>query len=185
MTWPFGNLPMFGFSTILADPPWYFRNFSAKGEAKNPVAHYACMDVEAIKRLPVGQLASKDAALIMWATAPMIREALAVMDAWGFTFKTMGAWAKQSKTGEKLQFGSGYFYRSAAEFYIAGTTGKPNLRSKSVRNLILSPVREHSRKPDQMYEDVEKLLDGPYLELFARSERPGWSSWGNEVGKFK
>lgn len=178
------GLPLFHFGAILADPPWRFFNYSAKGEAKNPVAHYDCMSLPAIKRLPVDHLAKPDCALIMWATAPMLPQAFEVMAAWGFTFKTAGAWAKESKTGEKIAFGCGYVYRSAAEFYLLGTLGKPAYKSRSVRNLIWAPVREHSRKPDQMHTDVESLFDGPYLELFARSERLGWTSWGNEVGKF-
>lgn len=184
MTWPFGTLQMFGFGAILADPPWYFRNFSAKGEAKNPVAHYACMDTDDLAGLPVSQLAKPDAALIMWATAPMLPDAINLMRSWGFTFKSAGAWAKQSSTGAKWAFGTGYCYRSAAEFYLLGTIGKPAIRSRSVRNLIAAPIREHSRKPDRMYLDVEALFEGPYVELFARQSRPGWASWGNEVGKF-
>lgn len=184
MTWPFGALRMFGYGAILADPPWYFRNFSAKGEAKNPVAHYACMDTAQIAALPVNQLAAPDCALLMWATAPMLPDALALMTAWGFTFKSAGAWAKQSSTGDKWAFGTGYCFRSAAEFYLLGTIGKPKVRSRSVRNLIVAPTREHSRKPGKLHGDVESLYAGPYLELFAREARPGWDAWGNEVGRF-
>jgi len=114
----------------------------------------------------------------------MLPEALDVMRAWGFKFKTAGAWAKESKSGEKVAFGTGYVFRSAAEFYLVGTIGKPEIKSRSIRNLIWSPVREHSRKPDQIFRDVEELFEGPYLELFAREPRPGWTSWGNQVGKF-
>jgi N6-adenosine-specific RNA methylase IME4 len=128
--------------------------------------------------------AKPDSALIMWATAPMLPDAFEVMAAWGFKFKTAGAWAKESKSGEKIAFGTGYVYRSAAEFYLLGTIGKPAIKSKSVRNLIWAPVREHSRKPDQMHADVEALFDGPYLELFAREARPGWTVWGNQADKF-
>jgi len=178
------ELPLFHFGVILADPPWYFENYSEKGEGKNPVAHYDCMDLEAIKALPVGHHAKPDCALFMWATAPMLPQAFEVMAAWGFAFKTAGAWAKESKTGEKIAFGNGYIYRSAAEFYLVGTLGKPKAKSHSVRNLIWEPVREHSRKPDQMHIDVEALFDGPYLELFARQQRPGWTAWGNQTEKF-
>ncbi len=185
MTWPFGNLRMFGYGAILADPPWYFRNFSAAGEAKNPVAHYSCMSTDDIAALPVSHLAAQDCALFMWATAPMLPDAVRLMAAWGFTFKSAGAWAKQSTTGEKWAFGTGYCFRSAAEFYLLGTIGNPPVRSRSIRNLIVAPIREHSRKPDQMHADVEALYDGPYVELFARSTRPGWDCWGNETGKFE
>lgn len=177
-------LPLFHFGAILADPPWRFSNYSPKGEAKNPVAHYDCMSLDAIKAMRVGDLAKPDSALIMWATAPMLPQALEVMAAWGFTFKTAGAWAKESKSGEKIAFGTGYVYRSAAEFYLLGTLGNPQIKSRSVRNLIWAPVREHSRKPEQMHADVEALFDGPYLELFARAPRTGWTVWGNQIEKF-
>lgn len=183
-TWPFGNLRMFGYGAILADPPWYFRNFSAAGEEKNPVAHYACMDAAALAALPVSQLAAPDCALFMWATAPMLPDAIALIKAWGFTFKSAGAWAKQSTTGEKWAFGTGYCFRSAAEFYLLGTIGKPMIRSRSIRNLIVAPVREHSRKPDNLHSDIETLYGGPYAELFARAPRPGWDVWGNQTDRF-
>jgi N6-adenosine-specific RNA methylase IME4 len=178
------ELPLFHFGVILADPPWRFANYSAKGEEKNPVAHYNCMDLQAIKEMRVGDLAKPDSALIMWATAPMLPQALETMKAWGFVFKTAGAWGKLSKLGEKIAFGTGYVYRSAAEFYLLGTIGNPPIKSRSIRNLILAPIREHSRKPDQMHTDIEALFDGPYLELFARSQRPGWTCWGNQTDKF-
>lgn len=185
MTWPFGNLRPLSYGCILADPPWYFRNFSAKGEAKNPVAHYDCMDTASLGALPVSQLAAPDCALLMWATAPMLPDAVALMAAWGFTFKSAGAWAKQSSTGNAWAFGTGYCFRSAAEFFLLGTIGKPKVQSRSVRNLIVAPVREHSRKPEAQYEMAETLFAGPYLELFSRAARPGWSAFGDEAGKFE
>ncbi len=182
---PFIALPSQQARVILADPPWYFKNHSEKGEAKNPVAHYDCMELDEIQALPVAELANPNGcALIMWATAPMLPQALDTMLCWGFKYKSAGAWAKQSSTGEKWAFGPGYWYRSAAEFWISGVIGKPRIRSHSVRNLIVAPVREHSRKPDQMRSDVESMFAGPYVELFARETAPGWSSWGNQVGKF-
>lgn len=185
MTWPFGDLQMFGYGCILADPPWLFTNYSEKGEAKNPLSNYECMHLDDIAALPVQHLAKPDCAMLMWATAPMLPEALDLMGRWGFTFKSAGAWAKQSSTGKKWAFGTGYCFRSAAEFILLGTMGKPKIRSRSVRNLIVAPVREHSRKPDEQYEMAEALFAGPYLELFSRTRRPGWSHWGNEVGKFE
>lgn len=182
---PFKALPQYQARVILADPPWYFENYSAKGEEKNPVAHYACMGLDEIQALPVMELANPNGcALVMWATAPMLPQALDTMLCWGFKFKTAGAWAKQSSTGEKWAFGTGYCYRSAAEFWLLGAVGKPKPRSRSVRNLIVAPVREHSRKPEQMRDDIERLFPGPYVELFARESAPGWSSWGNETQKF-
>lgn len=182
--WPFGNITPLKYKVILADPPWYFSNYSERGEEKNPVAHYDCMDLAAIKALPVSQLAAPDCALIMWATAPMISEALEVMKAWGFQIKSAGAWAKQSSTGQKWAFGTGYVFRSAAEFFLLGTIGKPKQKVKNIRNLIVAPIREHSRKPDEMRDNIEKMFDPPYLELFGRQKFPGWDVWGNQTDKF-
>ena len=173
------------FRAILADPPWRFRTWGEHNQAKSPSRHYALMTQEEINALPVAALAHPEGcALTMWCVAPMIPHALQTLEAWGFAFKTMGAWAKQSSTGAKWAFGTGYCYRSAAEFFILGTRGKPKPQSKSIRNLIVSPVREHSRKPDQMRSDIEALWNGPYCELFARQTAPNWSSWGNQMDKF-
>lgn len=185
MTWPFGDLLMFRYGLILADPPWAFRLHSDKGDRKSPQAHYPCMGQADLATLPVNQLAASDCALLMWATAPMIREAITLMAAWGFTYKTMGSWAKQSSTGAAWAFGTGYCFRSASEFFLLGTTGKPKVRSRSVRNLIVAPVREHSRKPDQLHAMAEALYAGPYVELFARKRRAGWDAWGNDVDRFE
>jgi N6-adenosine-specific RNA methylase IME4 len=184
MDWPFGDLPPLSFATILADPPWYFKNRSAKGEGKNPVSHYPCMELADIQALPVSQLCQRDAVCVMWATFPMLPQALATMAAWGFTYKSGGTWAKQTTTGQKWAFGPGYCYRSAAELFLLGTIGKPEYLSKSIRNLIVAPVREHSRKPDEMRDNIEKQFRGPYLELFARARAPGWEAWGNDTEKF-
>lgn len=182
--WPFGALQPGRYGVILADPPWRFLNRSVKGEVKNPVAHYACMSIDQLAGLPVARLAAPDCALVMWATAPLLDRAIELMRAWDFTFKSAGAWAKQSKTGERWAFGTGYVFRSAAEFYLVGTIGKPRVLSRSIRNLVAAPVREHSRKPDQLHADLEHLYAGPRAELFARQQRDGWDVWGNEVDRF-
>ncbi len=182
--WPFGELQPGRYGVILADFPWYFRNRTAAGEVKNPVAHYSCMSIEDLARLPIARLAAPDCVLVMWATAPLLDRAIELMKGYGFTFKSAGAWAKQSRTGEKWTFGTGYIFRSASEFYIVGTIGKPRVLSRSIRNLIAAPVREHSRKPDQLHTDLEQLYAGPRCELFARQRRPGWDVWGNDVDRF-
>lgn len=181
---PFGDLRPLSYGGILADPAWSYDNWSAAGEAKNPKAHYACMSLDAIKALPVSHLAAGDCLLVMWATAPMLPQGIETMTAWGFRFVTAGAWAKQSRTGEKWAFGTGYVLRSAAEFFLVGALGKPAYQARNIRNLLVAPVREHSRKPDHMHRMVEALVPGPYLELFARERRPGWDAWGNETDKF-
>jgi N6-adenosine-specific RNA methylase IME4 len=183
---PFESLPARQARCILADPPWRFRNFSAKGDAKNPNQHYACMSIADIKALPVRELADPEGcALTMWTTSPFLALSLEVLAAWGFTYKAFVPWAKQTSTGKSWMFGPGYIYRGASEIAIVGTTGAPKRVSRSIRNLIVAPVREHSRKPDQMRADLETLWPGPRIELFAREPAPGWLSWGNETTKFE
>lgn len=184
-SWPFGALRRRWYSTILADPPWAFELHSERGEGKAPQHHYGCMDLAAIQALPVAALAAPEAAVcVMWATAPMLPAAIATLHAWGFRYSTAGVWAKRSRTGASWAFGTGYVFRSAAEFFLVGTRGRPELRARNVRNLIVAPVRQHSRKPDELREAVERLFPGPRCELFARESAPGWDAWGNETGKF-
>lgn len=174
----------FSFGAILADPPWAFKLHSKKGETKSAQSHYDCMSLDALKAVPVNHMAAPDCALIMWATWPMLPQAIDVLQAWGFEYKTGGDWAKQSATGKAWAFGTGYVLRSASEPYLIGTRGRPKVRSRSERGLIVAPVRQHSRKPDDMHRKVEALYAGPYLELFGRQSRPGWTVWGNETAKF-
>lgn len=170
---------------ILVDPPWRFDLYSTKGEAKSPQAHYATMTLERIAALPVRTLAHPGGcALVMWTTAPILGASIDVLRAWGFRYSSAGAWAKRSSADKGWAFGTGYRYRSAAEFWLLGLIGAPKQRVRNVRNLIVAPVREHSRKPAAMHETIERQWPGPYLELFARERRPGWTTWGNEVGKF-
>lgn len=178
------TIPTGQYGVIYADPPWYFQNYSAKGEGKNPVAHYDCMEMEDMKKMPVLFSAAPHSVLFMWACFPMLPQALDLMDSWGFKYKTGGAWHKKTVNG-KTAFGTGYILRSASELFLIGTNGKPKIKNRATRNLIEAAVREHSRKPDCTYEMIENLFDGPYLELFARTTRPGWTAWGNETDKFK
>lgn len=184
MSPPLPERPHGGFRALLLDPPWRFALYSDLGDEKSPQAQYACMDLDALKALPVERLAASNSACFMWATFPMLPEALELMAAFGFAYKTGGAWGKQSSTGRKLAFGTGYIFRSAAELLLVGTRGEPKWLSKSERNLWLAPIREHSRKPDEIHGMIERMTPGPRLELFARAPRPGWVCWGNEVQKF-
>ena len=180
------------YRTIYADPPWYFRNFSAKGEGRNAVSHYKCMSVEDICRLPVSDFAEKDCVLFLWAIDPMLPEALKVIEAWGFAFKTVGFyWAKTNKranpeqlTEEDFFCGLGYWTRANVEQCLLATRGKPSRLARNVRRLVVQKRREHSRKPEEVYQRIERLTEGPYLELFGRQSRPNWDSWGNEVALF-
>jgi N6-adenosine-specific RNA methylase IME4 len=183
-SWPWGDLKMGHYGLIYADPPWRFENYSEAGEAKNPLAHYECLTLDVMKEMPVAALAAPDCALVMWGMWSMLPEAMDLLSAWGFTYKSGGAWAKQSATGNGLAFGTGYYWRGASEFWLLGTIGAPPVLSHSIRNLILAPVREHSRKPDQMVSDLERMFGGARCELFARQSRPGWDVWGNQTDKF-
>ena len=195
-SWPFGHLRMFGYGAILADPPWAYVMRSDKGYTKSPECHYSTMSHEELCSLPVGQLASGDCLLVMWSTWPHLEQAMAVMAAWGFTFKTGGAWIKRTTTG-KAAFGTGYLLRSASEPFLVGTIGNPSITSRSERNVIepadpeaFPPLidaerREHSRKPAEMRAMIERLLPNAFAcELFAREPWPGHDVWGNETEKF-
>lgn len=187
---PFHGLPRAHFSVICADPPWHFKTRSETRQTRSAKVHYDVMSLDDICALPVQSRAAKDCMLLLWATNPMLPDALTVMAAWGFTFRTIAfTWAKTTPKTDgswapKWHLGLGYYTRSNSEICLLGTRGKPKRVSKSVRQLIVAPRREHSRKPDEFYSAVEALTDGPRLEMFARQERPNWSVWGNQTTKF-
>lgn len=184
MSWPFGSLRPLSYGVIMADPPWSFDNWSVGGNAKNAKAQYDCMPLADIERLPVGHLASGNAWLWLWATNPMLPEALRVMNAWGFRFVTAGTWVKRGNTG-KLAMGTGYVLRSCSEPFLLGKVGEPSTFDRSVRSVIEAPRREHSRKPDEAYAIAETLFGPAYrADLFSRQTRDGWENWGNESTKF-
>ena len=183
MNWPFDGLQPFSYDFIMADPPWAFKTYSAKGKGKSADAHYECQDLDWIKSLPVGDLATKDSLLWLWATNPMLPEALDVMRAWGFKYKTAGHWSKKTKGG-KQSFGTGYIFRSCGEPYLIGTIGKP-ATTKAVRSVIEGVIREHSRKPEESYAAAERLMpEAKRADLFSRQQRDGWDSWGNQTELF-
>ncbi|MER2263520.1 MT-A70 family methyltransferase [Methylobacterium oxalidis] len=184
MTWPFDPLPPLSFDMIMADPPWSFDNWSEGGNAKNAKAQYACMPLAEIAVLPVGHLARGDAWLWLWATYPMLPQAVQIMSAWGFAYVTGGSWVKRGTSG-KLAMGTGYVLRSCSEIFLLGKFGSPRICSRAIRNVIEAPRREHSRKPDEAYAMAETLFGpGRRADLFSRESRPGWQSWGNEAGRF-
>ena len=187
------DLPGGKYGAILADPPWRFETWSVKGTDRSPDKHYDTMHDGDIGTMPVGDLAAPDCALFMWIVWPTLPEAVEVIRAWGFEYKTCGfCWVKaHAKQVEMFrddmdgQVGMGYWTRANSEVCLLATRGKPKRLNADVRQAILEPRREHSRKPDCVHDRIERLVAGPYLELFARAERPGWTTWGNEVGKFK
>jgi len=179
--------PAGGFKIVHADPAWSYENYSKKGTDKSAVQHYDCMTIDDIQNLPVEALAAPDAVLFLWVTDPLLQEGLATIEAWGFEYKTVAfTWIKHhEKTGAEF-FGLGYFTRANPEMCLFATRGKPGRpKSKAVRQLLRAPIREHSRKPDEAIERIEAMYDGPAIELFARTQRPGWQCWGNETDKFE
>jgi N6-adenosine-specific RNA methylase IME4 len=189
-TGPFAELPLGQFACIAADPPWTFKAWSAKGEDRAASQHYDVMTLDGIKALPVAELAAPDCVLFLWVSDPMLPQGLEVMEAWGFSYRTVGfTWAKTTKKScwtwaPKWHMGLGYYTRANPETCLLGIRGKPKRVSKGVRQLIVAPVREHSRKPAVFFESVEALVEGPYLELFSREPRPNWSTWGRETSRF-
>jgi len=187
--WPFGRLERHHYGVILADPPWRFRTWSPKGDGRSAIQHYDVLNLDQIKALPVRDLSARNSVLLMWAISSMLPQALDVMDAWGYTYKTTGfVWAKMSKRSSywlpKWHIGTGYYTRANVEICLLGTRGHPKRQDAGVRELVVSPVREHSRKPDEIIPAIERLFDGPYCELFAREKRTGWARWGNQTTKF-
>lgn len=197
------DLPKRHFGCILADPPWHFRartalqtrNFKCARDAEK---HYAVMGLDDIKAMPVKDLAAPDAHLFIWTTGPCLRQTFEVMEAWGFRYSAVAfTWVKLKRsidtrqlrvlpTAESdLHVGLGLTTRKNAEFCLLGRRGSARRNAKDVREIILSPVREHSRKPDEAARRIERYCDGPYLELFARAPREGWTVWGNETSKFE
>lgn len=202
VTRAFCDLPRRHFAAIMVDPPWHFKSRTALQVAnwdsrRDAEKHYDVMSAVDIAALPVGDLAARDAHLFLWTTGPCLRMAFDVMEAWGFKYSSVAfTWVKLKRSHDPLQIrflptadadlhvGLGLTTRKNAEFCLLGRRGSARRKAKDVREIILSPVREHSRKPNDAAARIERYCDGPYVELFARETRPGWSSWGQEVGKF-
>ncbi|QXI64873.1 hypothetical protein CP157_02650 [Paracoccus marcusii] len=181
----FNNLrPFGGFDLIMADPPWRYEMRSEKGEAKSPMAHYDCLSIADIARLPVSALAAPNCLLWLWSLNTMLPEALQVIEAWGFEYKTAGHWVKTIVNG-KLNFGTGYILRGSGEPFLIGTCGSPKT-AKNVRSVVMGRIREHSCKPDEAFAEAEKLMpNARRIEVFSRQRRAGWANWGHESEKFE
>jgi len=172
------------FGTILADPPWQFTNRTGKMAPEHRrLMRYPTMSLDAIKALPVDGLAAERSHLYLWVPNALLREGLEVMAAWGFTYKSNLVWYKIRKDGGPDGRGVGFYFRNVTELVLFGTRGQIRTDDPGRRqvNLIASQKREHSRKPDELYEVIEQCSYGPYLELFARTPRTGWVQWGNEI----
>jgi N6-adenosine-specific RNA methylase IME4 len=173
------------FAAIMADPGIAFEAYSPKGEGRSPQRYYTCSPFEELAALPLARVAADDAFLFLWIPLRSVDCVKPLMTAWGFTFSGAAfAWAKLNKSGVGWFMGNGYGTRHNVEICWLGRRGKPQRLSKAVRELIVAPRREHSRKPDEVYQRVEALCTGPYAELFARQQWPNWTCIGDECGKF-
>jgi N6-adenosine-specific RNA methylase IME4 len=170
-------LPTGKYSVIYADPPWAFKTHSDNGKDRSPESHYPTMGIEDIMDMPIGDLAENNSVLFMWATVPMLPEAIEVMKVWGFTYKSHVAWIKD-------RMGLGYWFRNQHELLLVGTRGQvispaPGSQFPSV---VSAPVGKHSQKPEDFYRIIEGYFPNvSKVELFARNGREGWAAWGNQA----
>lgn len=182
------------YGCLLADPPWPFATFVGnKVPQRAEEQHYETMTIEEISALPVEDVAADDAVLFLWFTWPILLGALEIIGAWGFTYKTCAfAWLKADVSTIDLfpdpklaDMTLGYWTRANSEICLLATRGKPKRLSAGVRQGIIEPRRQHSRKPDCVHARIEKLVGGPRLELFGRRQREGWDVTGNDVERFR
>lgn len=189
-----------GYGAILADPPWQFnslwggrpKKIGDNYPSRAIDSHYDTMTIEQIAALPVSDLAAENCVLFMWTCWPVLEKSFAVLQGWGFDYKTCAFTWMKANAGQIDMFrddldahmGMGYWTRANSEVCLLATRGKPKRLAADVRQGIISPRREHSRKPDGVHKRIERLVAGPYVELFARQKRSGWDSWGNETEKF-
>jgi N6-adenosine-specific RNA methylase IME4 len=197
---PLAGLPKNHFRAVLADPPWAFNLWWGGRSNKTPAGvpsratkpHYGVMREEELNAIPVGDIAADDCVLFLWTCWPVIEWSFRTIDAWGFKYKTCGfCWVKaHAQQIEMFQddidphMTLGYWTRSNSEVCLLATRGNPKRVDAGVKQAIIEPRREHSRKPNCVHSRIERLVEGPYLELFARKSRHGWSTWGNEATKF-
>lgn len=192
---PFSEMKDASFPVIYADPATSFKTRSAKGMGRSAERHYRTMTWPQLFDLggEVQRVAAPHAVLLLWTTWPHLVNSLKLMETWGFQYKTCGFdWLKADGASIdlfdspiKADMKMGYWTRSNGEPCLLGTRGRPKRQSAGVRMGVIEPARQHSRKPDIIYSRIEKLVKGPYLEMFARTQRPGWTAWGNETGKFR
>lgn len=177
------------FATVLADPPWQFQNRTGKVAPEHRrLSRYSTMTLDEIKALPVATACADTSHLYLWVPNALLPDGLAVMSAWGFAYKSNIVWHKIRKDGGPDGRGVGFYFRNVTELLLFGVRGKhartlPPGRSQV--NFIATRKREHSRKPDEAYDLIESCSAGPYLELFARGTRPGWSAWGDQSTSYE
>ena len=173
-----------GFKTLLADPPWRFHDRTGKVAPEHRrLDRYSTMSLDDIQSLPVGDIAADSAHLYLWVPNALVPDGLAVMESWGFRYVSNVVWAKRRKDGGPDGRGVGFYFRNVTELILFGVRGSMRTLSPARRqvNMIETRKREHSRKPDEQYGLIERCSPGPFLELFARHPRSGWTVWGDEV----
>jgi N6-adenosine-specific RNA methylase IME4 len=172
------------FKTVMADPPWRFQNRTGKMAPEHKrLSRYGTMDLPEIMALPVSEIVADTAHLYLWVPNALLPEGLEVMKAWGFSYKSNIVWHKIRKDGGPDGRGVGFYFRNVTELLLFGVRGK-NARTldpgRTQVNFLATQKREHSRKPDEQYPLIEACSPGPFLEMFARGPRKGWSVWGNQ-----
>ncbi len=174
------ELPNKKYQIIYADPPWKYKGEMMNGSVTD---HYSVMALEDICNLPVNSITADNSILFMWVTAPKLNEFMKVVTAWGFEYKTLAfAWVKKNKKADSYFMGQGRWTRANIELCVLATKGVPHRISAGVRQLIVSPIESHSKKPDEIKQRIIELVgDLSRIELFARQESAGWDAWGNEV----
>jgi len=176
------------FSTILIDPPWRFQNRTGKMAPEHKRLHrYPTMSFTEIANLPVPALARPKSHLYLWSPNALLAEALEIMRAWGFTYKTNIVWFKVRKDGGPDGRGVGFYFRNVTELLLFGVKGSMRTLAPGRRqvNIVATRKQEHSRKPDEVFTIIEECSPGPYLELFARQRVSGWTQWGDEVDTYE
>lgn len=173
------------YNIIYADPPWQYKVWNKDtGNGRSAESHYHTMDKADIESLPVPQLCEKDSVLLLWVTYPCLEQGLELIRKWGFKYKTCAfTWTKLNKKSKTDFVGMGFYTRANCEICLLATRGKPLKReSRAVRQLVMTPIEEHSKKPDEVRKRIVDLFgDIPRIELFARQTADGWDCWGDEV----
>jgi len=194
----FAAIPRRQYGAIRADCPWYFKCFGAKGTGRGAFSHYDLMSDDELRALPLGDIAAKNCMLWLWVPIPLRQLGMELISLWGFRFATVGfTWIKPIKgkpsphVVEKwgaatagFRICNGYYTRANPEECILAVRGKPRILRHDIPQLIVEPLREHSRKPDAARERIALLTAGPFIELFARETAPGWDCWGDQAGLF-
>lgn len=176
------------FGTILADPPWQFSNRTGKMAPEHRrLSRYSTLSLREIVEIPVARVAAERSHLYLWVPNALLAEGMEVLQAWGFVYKTNIIWHKVRKDGEPDGRGVGFYFRNTTEMILFGIRGKLRTLAPGRRqvNIIRTEKREHSRKPDELYDIIQACSPPPYLELFARGQRPGWKQWGHQAENYE